>query len=270
MPRASVSQLARDAMGKVLPYSLYLAAARAYGRAVSRRMIGYRSYRRLQQVARDTESKAAVAFEAPGISHPMYVRPGTSDALVFEGNILRQTYNCIAPKNDPRLIIDAGVNVGYASAYLLEKFPNAHVIGLEPDSGNIEAARKNLAPYQERVELLQKGLWSRPAKLRVRLAERADGIQVFESDDDDAFDCEGIDVFSLLEMTPESRISILKIDIEGAEQYVFEADCDVWLERTDWIAIEIHNQPSYDAVYRATARHGFKTFRNRELHVFHL
>lgn len=265
----SPGQFARQVLGGILPKSLYLAFARAYGRSASRRMMGASAYRRLQQLASANAGGEAVSFDAPGLDHPLWVRPGTTDALVFEGNILRQTYGCIQPATPPKLIIDAGMNVGYASAFLLQKFPSARVIGLEPDSGNFEMASRNLAPCGDRVDLRRLGLWSRPAKLNVKICERADGIQVTEAADGASFDCEGVDVLTLLNEAPESRLDIFKCDIEGAERYIFEADCDPWLERTDIIAIEVHDQASHDAVYGAAARHGFKSYRHRELHVFH-
>lgn len=231
--------------------------------------MGATEYRKLEQLAQSAAGGEPVRFDPPGLTHPLWVRPGTTDALVFEGNILRQTYGCISPKTEPKLIIDAGVNVGYASAYLLAKFPSSRVIGLEPDSGNYSMAVRNLAAFGDRVDLRRLGLWSRPAKLKVEIGERADGIQVTEAMSGEPFDCEGIDVLTLIQESPEDRIDIFKCDIEGAERYIFEADCDPWLEKTDIIAIEVHDQPSHDAVYSAMNRHGFSSYRHRELHVFH-
>jgi len=265
----SPAQLGRQVLGKVFPKSLYLALARAYGRSASRRQIGAAEYKRLQHLANAPLGGEPESFEAPGLPAPVWVRPGTTDALVFEGNILRQTYDCFTPTSPPKLIVDAGVNVGYASGFLLNKFPTARVIGLEPDGGNFNMAKRNLEVFGNRVDLRQLGLWSRPAKLKVTVGDRADGIQVHEAEDNSAFDCEGIDLLTLLNESPEDRIDIFKCDIEGAERYIFEADCDPWLQKTDLIAIEVHDQPSHDAVYGAMARNGFSTYRHRELHIFH-
>lgn len=265
----SPGQFVRQCLGAILPRSLYLSLARAYGPRAARRRIGAAEYKRLQRLAAAPAGGEPEAFDPPGMDHPLWVRPGTTDADVFEGNILRRIYACIEPKSPPKLIIDAGVNVGYASAFLLHAFPTARVIGLEPDAGNFEMATRNLAPYASRVDLRRLGLWSRPARLKVEIGERADGIQVVEVGDNESFDCEGIDLLTLLNEAPEARIDIFKCDIEGAERYVFEADCDPWLERTDIIAMEIHDPASHQAAYSAVARHGFSSFRYRELHVFH-
>jgi hypothetical protein len=40
------------------------------------------------------------------------------------------------------------------------------------------------------------------------------------------------------------RVSILKIDIEGAEAEVFAAECS-WLERIDTLAIELHEDSMF-------------------------
>ncbi len=43
----------------------------------------------------------------------------------------------------PKLIIDAGANVGFASLWFLQRFPNTEIIAIEPESSNCEMLKKN-------------------------------------------------------------------------------------------------------------------------------
>ncbi len=57
-----------------------------------------------------------------------------------------------------------------------------------------------------------------------------------------------------------SRIDILKLDIEGAEQELFESDSDTWLDRVNALIVELHDRlrpGCSDAFYRAIRRHNF-------------
>ena len=54
-----------------------------------------------------------------------------------------------------------------------------------------------------------------------------------------------IDIPSLIEKASSDRISILKMDIEGAEIPVFREDVSSWISKVDAIAIEIHEDTSF-------------------------
>ena len=51
---------------------------------------------------------------------------------------------------------------------------------------------------------------------------------------------EAVDIGSVLAASGHDRISVLKIDIEGAETAVFEENFEHWLPRVDNLVIELH------------------------------
>ena len=59
----------------------------------------------------------------PGCPTPIYMRTGTSDYAVLRQVFIDREYE-IRDLADPRIIIDCGANVGYASVYFLTRFPN--------------------------------------------------------------------------------------------------------------------------------------------------
>jgi FkbM family methyltransferase len=262
------AEIARRVSRSLLPRQAYLRCAARYGAAVRLLRLGPALDRQLRGAARAPRGSRELVLRASVVAHPVVVRAGTTDALVFDNNLVRRAYACVEPRAPIRFIIDAGANAGYASAYFLTRFPEARVLALEPDPDNATVARRNLAPYGDRVRLLECGLWPRSTRLRIRRVGRADSVMVEEATGDEAGDCSAIDPLTLLAQSGETRIDLLKCDIEGAEEQVFAVDADPWLERTVSIVAELHGERAGRVVYAATARHGFRARRHRDLHVF--
>jgi FkbM family methyltransferase len=230
-------------------------------------VIGAEEYRRLKHVETKEPGGEPEEFRVPGLAAPVYVRPGTTDAAVFQDNLLRRIYGCYEPAAPVHTILDAGANAGYASVFFLNRFPNASVIAAEPDAANFAIAQRNLAPHGARVRCLRVAIWPTAARLRVEACARADNVTVRLSAAE-ASDCEGIDPLSLLRDAGWKRLSIFKCDIEGSEEKLFGEKPDAWIERTDSIMMEIHSPRAERTVYSAMARHSFAAARYRELHVF--
>jgi hypothetical protein len=90
--------------------------------------------------------RGARRISVPGMSHPLYMRTGTSDRSAFNEVIVKRWYDHPFP-GVPQLIIDAGANVGYASVRFAELYPNADIVAIEPDRGNFAMLQQNVAPY---------------------------------------------------------------------------------------------------------------------------
>lgn len=261
-----VSQTLRDLVRSLVPESAYLMLARRYAAGVAARRMGWLEYRRLTRVSHAPRG-AAAEFRAPGIPHPLLVRPGTTDAGVFKDTLLRNMYGVLTPRAPVRFIIDAGANVGYTSVFFANRWPEAKIVALEPESGNHAQAAANSAPYPQ-VSVMKLALWPTRAHLRIEGDQREDAIRVVEVADAAQADCEAIDPLTLAREAGVDRISIFKCDIEGGEEPLFGTNPDPWLEITDNIMMEIHSPAAEAAVYGAMARHPFDSFRYRELHVF--
>src|ERR1051326_8504661 len=65
----------------------------------------------------------------------LYLRTGTSDLPVFRQIFIDEEYNFQIPFQ-PSVIFDLGANVGFASIYFANKFPNARIIAVEPEISN--------------------------------------------------------------------------------------------------------------------------------------
>ena len=192
--------------------------------------------------------------------HPLLAREGTSDIDVYEQVFLWREYQCLDGVRDASLVVDCGANVGFSAAYFLSRFPAARAIAIEPDPGNFAQMEKNLAPYGERVEMLRTGIWSRPARLVMSSDPWGDGREwartVREARPGEPGGMEAIDIGTVLARSGHERVSILKIDIEGAEKVVFGAPCP-WLARVDNIVIELHGRECADVFAKAIEGAGF-------------
>src|ERR1700684_4468129 len=73
-------------------------------------------------------SGESYTLRARGCAHPLYARPGSTDAFVFRNVFVEREYGCVDDLPDVRLIVDCGANVGYASAYFLARHPRARVV----------------------------------------------------------------------------------------------------------------------------------------------
>ena len=215
----------------------------------------------------------SLTFWTPMAAHPLAARAGTSDLDVFHQVFIERQYEHVNDLEGVGLVIDGGANVGYSSAYFLSRFPDAEVIAVEPDDGNFATLCQNLRPYADRVTALRAALWSDSAGLVMDETPYADGREwtrhVREPRRGERPDIEGIEVGALLDRSPYDRISLLKLDVEGAEAVIFGRSDASWLERVDNIVIELHTNSPYGdgtaAFRRAIDGRGFAMSRRGDL-----
>jgi hypothetical protein len=108
-------------------------------------------------------------------------------------------------------------------------------------------------------------VWSYPTGLVISEEKFGDGrewaVTVREARNGEHVAMIATDVSSLLAESGYSRISILKMDIEGAERAVFggrPGACAAWLDKVDNIVIELHGEDCETAFHRAIAGRGLE------------
>jgi hypothetical protein len=99
------------------------------------------------------------------IKSPFYLRLDTSDIFTFDQVFVYQGYDFDASPS-PEIIIDAGANIGLASIYFANKYPEAKIIAVEPEESNFRLLRKNAAPYKNIIPL-QAALWNKNEEICV-------------------------------------------------------------------------------------------------------
>ncbi len=185
----------------------------------------------------------------PGVKFPLTIRMQTSDHRVFSDIFQRHEY-LFNPPQTPSTIVDAGANVGFASIYFANRWPNARIVAIEPDPANFEVLVENGKPYQN-ITPVQAAVWKVNAKLDLfDPGKGAWGLQTKVSADGRV---DGLTLPEIMRRYDMPQIDVLKMDIEGAEREVFEG-CADWIDRIGSLTVEIHDHSSpgaYASVMRA-------------------
>ena len=159
-----------------------------------------------------------VSLVDPVMGCHVAVRPRTSDILTFGQVFVARDYDFDFGDLAPKLIIDAGANVGHSTVFLARRFPEAQIIALEPESSNFEMLVQNTQRYP-RVVALKKALWSRVCGLKIsNPMDHNWAFQIVECDEDEEGAIEAITISEIIKLVGCDRVDLLKLDIEGARK----------------------------------------------------
>ena len=98
------------------------------------------------------------------IRHKICLRPNSSDITTFKYIFAHDDYDfSIIP--EPKVIIGAGANIGLASIYFANRYPEARIIAIELAPSNFEVLLKNTRPYNQ-IQEVNAGLWHKNEVLK--------------------------------------------------------------------------------------------------------
>ena len=169
------------------------------------------------------------------------VRKNTSDIPVVYDVLQKKVYACTNTSFDVNIIVDAGANIGCASIYYAQRYPNATIYALEPEKENYQLLVKNVSKYPNIIPL-NIGLWGRDCAMKV--VDNGNGAWGYQVSDNGNMigEIECCTINSLMKKFKIKKIDILKIDIEGAEKNVFEHTENIDFAKIDMISIELHDR----------------------------
>lgn len=201
------------------------------------------------------------------------IRPFTSDIRVFEQIFLDENYFFFPEKFEPKVIIDAGANVGYSSVWFSNKFKEATIIAIEPEKRNFEVLQANIKNWKN-ITPLEAAIWSSDSPIWIKDTKKKswsfETTAKQESNSESVF---GISIPSLLKKYSLDKIDILKIDIEGAEGELFGKNTDDWLDLVSCVMIETHDKkiPGVSKIVdEALLGKGFTKFKTKDLSIYFL
>jgi FkbM family methyltransferase len=138
--------------------------------------------------------------------------------------------------NDSPVIYDCGSNVGTSCAYFKMIYPNSVIKAFEAEKGIADILKTNIKKNGlTNIEVFEKAIWIDNNGVNLSV-EGADGSSVYLKKNVQKVN--SIRLKDLLES--ESKIDMLKMDIEGAENNVI-LDCGDSLKVVDNIFIEYHS-----------------------------
>jgi FkbM family methyltransferase len=229
--------------------------------------ISWLRYRLLRRKLDRAPHSTIIALTARHEQWPILCRARTSDVHAFYLIFVGREYACLDGLDTQMmgLIVDCGANAGHSAAYLMTRFPNCHLIAVEPDPENFAILQRNIEPYGLRAAAIQAAVWSHPTPLTLRSNLHRTGNEwgqaVRECEPGEAAAFPAVSIGQILKQSGFDRIAILKMDIEGAEAVVFSGDYDDWLALVDHLVIELHYVSQFGSTHarfeRAMEGRGF-------------
>jgi len=217
-------------------------------------------------------------IRVPGYPQPISIRGGQStDGFAFYQHLAMQDLD-IFDLGSPKLIIDAGANIGMASLYLLKRYPSVKIVAVEPDPETFELCRANLAAYADRVVLVKGAVWSSCGELvfvrnqsewnsHVQGAENVHAGQEAQAAPATEIRVQSFDLPSLIALGGGGPVDLLKMDIEGSEAEVFARNPDSWLSAVRNIIIELHGPECDKSFAAALTGYEYEAFPLRSVTV---
>lgn len=263
--------LVRRTARQVLPRSL-----RERFRSVSRYpksarltsdLTSFRMHRRLENLSSrwDPSTETVELRLRPLGGLPVHVRPRSSDRWVLRDVFLRRGVHLPPPpldEQDLRCIWDLGSNVGLTVAHMAARFPRAKIYGVELDEENAKLARRNVAAWGDRCEVIRGAVWAEDGEVGYAPLREGDELSFSASADTTRGDDPRVPAWSLNTLfgryTPDGAIDYVKMDIEGAEREVLTTGTE-WARRVRGLRVEVHDGYALDDCARDLQALGFET-----------
>jgi FkbM family methyltransferase len=213
-------------------------------------------------------NQAIYTIKAPGYPHPVKIRGGKgSDGYAFYQHLAIKDFDILDDLGSPRLMIDAGANIGMASIYFLNRYPHLKIVAIEPDPETFEICRINLAPYSDRVTLLKGAIWSSCGHVVLCKGELEWNSHVKQAADGTDASVQAYDVPALIEAGGGGAVDFLKVDIEGGETELFGKNTEAWLPNIKNISIEFHGDECVKTFYKALEGYKYDGFDYRTVTI---
>jgi FkbM family methyltransferase len=213
-------------------------------------------------------NQAIYTIRAPGYPHPVKIRGGKgSDGYAFYQHLAIKDFDILHDLGSPRLMIDAGANIGMASLYFLNRYPGLKIVAIEPDPETFEICRINLAPYSDRVVLLQGAIWSSCGNVVLVKGELEWNSHVADVADGTDASVRAYDVPALIAAGGGGTVDFLKVDIEGGETELFGKNTETWLPEIKNISIEFHGDECERIFFRALEGYEYDGYNHRTVTI---
>ena len=168
------------------------------------------------------------------------IRPGTSDLRCL-GKVFVDYEYVIPFEINPRLIVDAGANIGLATLFFSSKFPGAKIIAIEPEQSNYELLVRNCSGMMN-VTPRCAAVWNTDTSLQIANPDAEKWSFTVTPGTLNGSGIKALTIPQVLAQSGYDTIDILKLDIEGAERELFRDGCEEWLPRVKLIIIELHDR----------------------------
>jgi len=157
---------------------------------------------------------------------------------IFIDNEYLPVLDCIEGTSTPT-VIDLGSNIGGFALYIFDSYPQAKVVSVEVALDTFKILKRNQELNAERDwDILQAAVWTKNGYVNLDRRDTSTGHRVAEDENGSESVVSRL-LDGILKEAGINEISLLKMDIEGAESEVVPVNEKVFL-RTQILVIEIH------------------------------
>jgi len=160
-------------------------------------------------------------------------------SLVSFKEIFEEEVYLFESQNQTPFIVDCGSNIGLSILYFKSLYPEARIIGFEPDPQLYQILTNNISEFSlHNVEIFEKAIWIENAKDMPFQRDMGWGGKLTEYPTSKSTVL--VDTLRLKDLISQ-QIDLLKVDIEGAEFEVF-TDIQHHLDFINSIFVEYHGK----------------------------
>jgi FkbM family methyltransferase len=223
-----------------------------------------------------TNTKMVVNVKRDDVKFPFGLRIPSSDIQIYKQIFTNNEYD-FHVQSQPEVIVDAGANIGLASIYFANRYPEAKIIAIEPERENFTLLKRNVAPYAN-IFPVEVALWHEHTEVQIIDHGRGEwGFRTEERDVGGKRADSGVPVHKVAAVTIDKimddydlgKVDILKVDIEGAEKEVFSY-ASTWIDKVDALIIELHERMKSGcnrSVYNATNGFDNEWYKGENLYL---
>jgi FkbM family methyltransferase len=195
-------------------------------------------------IAKIKKSTVLFKLDRQDCNYPFHLRMPSSDVEIYGQVFIDLEYDFLV-ETQPEVIVDAGANIGLASIYFANKYPDAKIIAIEPEHSNFEILKENVSPFSNIIPI-QAALWNKNEE--INLVDPGFGKWGFMTEmknsleslpDHTSHPVAAMTIDQIMKDFKLEKIDILKIDIEGAEKEVFD-DTSAWIDKVNSLIVELH------------------------------
>lgn len=151
------------------------------------------------------------------------LRPRTFDAYVLMEIFDKKIYWTNLKKKPGLVIIDLGANIGLFSLWAFGQYNIKELFAVEPDEANFQLLSSNLKlnTLEKKVNCLKLAIGKKTGQARFRTMAFNKGMNRLSSAGEEGNLVKVLTFERLLAEIDSKQIDILKVDVEGAEKYIF-------------------------------------------------
>ncbi|MBX6311665.1 MAG: FkbM family methyltransferase [Isosphaeraceae bacterium] len=189
----------------------------------------------------------AVFWDGSRLVHPPH-RAGLVETIIevwWMGSYTRDEWP--TPFYVPRdgdVVLDIGANVGLFGLWLARRNPRCRVVAIEPFEENFDCLRANIRHQRASSVSAHRLALGRQAGMGRMVARGDRSLDHLLATDQEEAEGQAVPIIplsGLCDLAGVDRVSLLKIDVEGAEYDAFAAADEDTLRRFDRIALEYHD-----------------------------